>query len=370
MRFTIARERLQEALTSVASAVPTKTTLPVLSNILVEATERGLRLSGTDLDVAVSVEVPAEVEAPGALTLPAKRLGEIARELPPAPVKVAALGEQRATLECGRTRFKLLGLPRDEYPAFPPVDFSAPWRIKAGMLHELISRTAFAVSTEESRPILNGVLWQVQAEQLRMVATNGHRLALYEVPAEAASSATGDFIVPPRALEQVRRVFPPDEEVEIGRGDNHLAFRSPLASVSTRLIEGPYPNYDQVIPRDNDRVAIIDRAALVAALRRMAVVASDQTHRVKLSFSTALLRFTVQTPDVGEGQDEIAIQYTGDPLDIGFNSTYLLEILRYMPTDEVRFTFKTAERAAVVVPEKWNGVGRYLCLIMPLRLVD
>jgi len=158
MRFTIARERLLEALTSVASAVPAKTTLPVLSNILVEATERGLRLSGTDLDVAVSVEVPAEVEAPGALTLPAKRLGEIARELPPAPVKVAALGEQRATLECGRTRFKLLGLPRDEFPAFPPVDFSSPWRIKAGLLHELISRTAFAVSTEESRPILNGVL--------------------------------------------------------------------------------------------------------------------------------------------------------------------------------------------------------------------
>lgn len=370
MRFIIARERLQEALTSVASAVPAKTTLPVLSNILVEASERGLRLSGTDLDVAVSVEVPAEVESPGALTLPAKRLGEIARELPPAPVKVAALGEQRATLECGRTRFKLLGLPRDEYPAFPPVDFSSPWRVKAGTLHELISRTAFAVSTEESRPILNGVLWQVQADQLRMVATNGHRLALYEVPADGVSGVGGDLIVPPRALEQVRRVFPPDEEVEIGRGENHLAFRSPIASVSTRLIEGPYPNYDQVIPRDNDRVAIIDRASLVGALRRMAVVASDQTHRVKLSFSAALLKFTVQTPDVGEGQDEIAIQYAGDPLDIGFNSSYLLEILRFMPTDEVKFTFKTAERASTIVPEKWTGPGRYLCLIMPLRLVD
>ena len=138
--------------------------------------------------------------------------------------------------------------------------------MKAGTLHELISRTAFAVSTEESRPILNGVLWQVQADQLRMVATNGHRLALYEVPAEGVGGAGGDFIIPPRALEQVRRVFPPDEEVEIGRGENHLAFRSPVASVSTRLIEGPYPNYDQVIPRDNDRIAIVDRASLVAAL--------------------------------------------------------------------------------------------------------
>lgn len=370
MRFTIARERLQEALTNVASAVPSKTTLPVLANILVEATERGIRFSGTDLDVAVSVDVPAEVESPGALTLPAKRLGEIARELPPAPVKIAAVGEQRATLECGRTRFKLLGLPRDEYPAFPPVDFSEPWRVKAGALHDLISRTAFAVSTEESRPILNGVLWQVQPKQMRMVATNGHRLALSEMPVESAEGATADFIVPPRALEQVRRVFPPDEEIEIGRGENHLAFRSPLASVATRLIEGPYPNYDQVIPKDNDRVAIIERAPIVAALRRMAVVASDQTHRVKLSFSSALLRFTVQTPDVGEGQDEIAIQYTGDPLDIGFNSTYLLEILRFMPSEEVKFTFKTAERAATVEPEKWSGPGRYFCLVMPLRLVD
>ena len=370
MRFTIAREKLQEALTSVAAAVPAKTTLPVLSNLLLEATDRGVRFSATDLDVAVSVEVPAEVESTGALTLPAKRLGEIARELPPAPVKIAALGEQRATVECGRTRFKLLGLPRDEFPAFPPVEYTAGWRLKAAALHELISRTAFAVSNEESRPILNGVLWEIRPQQLRMVATNGHRLAMIDVVGELGSGASGDFILPPRALEQVKRVFPADEEVEIGRGESHLAFRSPLASVSTRLIEGPYPNYDQVIPRDNDRTATVDRASLVSALRRMAVVASDQTHRVKLSFNTALLKFAVQTPDVGEGQDEIPVQYTGDPLDIGFNSSYLLEILRFMPTDEVRFTFKSAERAATIVPENWSGSNKYLCLVMPLRLVD
>lgn len=370
MRFTIAREKLQEALTNVASAVPGKTTLPVLANILLEASEKGVRFSGTDLDVAVSVEVPADVETPGALTLPAKRLGEIVRELPPSPVKLAAMGEQRATLECGRTKFRLLGLPRDEFPAFPPVQFDQGWRVRASMLHELISRTAFAVSTEESRPILNGVLWEIRGDKSRMVSTNGHRLAMMELPVELGPEAQQDFIVPPRALEQIRRVFPPEEEVEIGRGENHLAFRSPLASVSTRLIEGPYPNYDQVIPKDNDRVAVIDRTALIGALRRMAVVASEQTHRVKLSFSAALLRFAVQTPDVGEGQDEIAVQYSGDPLEIGFNSTYLLEILRYMPTDEIQFTFKGAERAATLVPESWDSPGRYLCLVMPLRLVD
>lgn len=368
MRLTISREKLQEALTAVAAAVPTKTTLPVLGNLLLETTDKGLRLSGTDLDIGVSTEVLADVESPGAITVPAKKLTEIVRELPPAPVKLSAAGEQRITLECGRSRFKLLGLPRDEFPAFPGVDFSKLWRVRSGDLQKLISHTAFAVSTEESRPILNGVLWEVREKETRMVATNGHRLAKMETP--YTGSLTGDFIIPPKALEQVRRLFPSDEELEVARGENHLAFRSPFTSVFTRLIEGPYPNYDQVIPRDNNRVAIIDKTALQSALKRMAVVASDQTHRVKLSFNSALLKFSVATPDLGEGQDELPIRYDGDPIDIGFNGMYLLEILRYMPTEEIRFTFKEPERAATLEPENWSEPGKYLCLVMPLRLVD
>jgi len=181
---------------------------------------------------------------------------------------------------------------------------------------------------------------------------------------------TGDFIIPPKALEQVRRLFSADEELEIARGENHLAFRSPFTAVFTRLIEGPYPNYDQVIPRDNNRVAIIDKNALHGALKRMAVVASDQTHRVKLSFNSALLKFSVTTPDLGEGQDELPIRYEGDPIDIGFNGMYLLEILRFMPSEEIRFTFREPERAATLEPEGEQQGSRYLCLVMPLRLVD
>lgn len=368
MRLTISREKLQEALTAVAAVVPVKTTLPVLGNLLLETTEKGLRLSGTDLDIGVGTEVLADVEAPGAITVPARKLVEIVRELPLAPVKLGTVGEQRITLECGRSRFKLLGLPRDEFPAFPSVDFKQCWRVKSGDLQNLISHTAFAASTEESRPILNGVLWEVRDEMLRMVATNGHRLAKMEIPYSA--TATGDFIIPPKALEQVKRLFPADEELEIARGENHLGFRSPFTSIFTRLIEGPYPNYDQVIPKDNDRVAMIDKTALQSALKRMAVVASDQTHRVKLSFNSALLKFSVTTPDLGEGQDELPIRYSGDPLDIGFNGMYLLEILRFMPTEEVRFTFKAADRATTMEPENWQEHGKYLCLVMPLRLVD
>ena len=317
MRFTISREKLQEGLAAVAASIPAKTTLPVLANILVETTDKGIRLSGTDLDIAVSTEVVADVETMGAITMPAKKLSEIARELPPSPVKIAAVGEQRITLDCGRSHFKILGLPRDEFPTFPTVRFNESWRIRSGDLQKLISHTSFAVSTEESRPILNGVLWELKPEAMRMVATNGHRLAKMEVPIKSSGAPAADLIVPPKALEQVRRLFPADEELEIARGDNHLGFRSPFTSVFTRLIEGPYPNYDQVIPKDNDRVAVADKIALTSALKRMSVIASDQTHRIRLSFNTGMLRFSVQTPDLGEATDELAVQYTGDQLDIG-----------------------------------------------------
>lgn len=369
MRFTISREKLQEGLAAVASVIPAKTTLPVLANILIEATDRGIRLAGTDLDIGVSTEVSADVEATGAVTVPAKKLAEIARELPPSPVKFAAQGEQRVTIECGRSRFKLLGLPKSEFPAPPSVRFENSWRIPSGELHKLIQHVSFAASTEESRPILNGVLWELRPDVMRMVATNGHRLAKMERPATGRGE-NADLIVPPKALEQIRRLFPAEEELEIARGDNHLAFRSPLTSVHSRLIEGPYPNYDQVIPRDNDRVAFLDKVAFASALRRMSVVASDQTHRIRLSFNAGMVKFSVSTPDLGEAQDELPGRFEGDPLDIGFNAAYLLEILRYMPTDEVRLTFKAPERAATIEPEGWSEPGAYLCLLMPLRLVD
>lgn len=370
MRLTIAREKLQEGLIAVASAVPGKTTLPVLGNLLLETTDKGLKLSATDLDVAVSTEVVAEVEHGGALTLPAKKLSEIARELPAASVRIAAVGDQRATIECGRSKFKLLGLSRDEFPSFPGVSYTQNLRVRSANLQNLITHTAFAASTEESRPILNGVLWEIRADSLLMVATNGHRLARMKIGNTFNVDQPLSFIIPPRALEQVRRLFPADEELEIGVAENHLSFRSPLTTVITRIIEGPYPNYEQVIPKDNDKVVIIDRAAFMSALRRMAIIASDQTHRIRLSFNAALVKFSVQTPDIGEAQDELPAQLSGDPLEIGFNGNYLLEILRYFPTDDVRLTLKGSERAVTISPEAWNDPADYLCLLMPLRLVD
>jgi DNA polymerase-3 subunit beta len=370
MKFTITREKLHEGLGAVAASVPTKTTLPVLANILVEATKDGLGLSATDLDISVSTTIAASVDQEGATTLPARKLVEIVKELPNASIRVTSSGEQRVQIECGRSKFKLLGLVRDEFPAFPSVKFDGGWKVAARELQKLIGHVAFAASTEESRPILNGVLWELRPDRMRMVATNGHRLARMDVPASGQGGSQADLIIPPKALEQIRRLFGGDEEIEIGRSDNHLGFRSATTQIYTRLIEGPYPNYEQVIPRENDKSLTADKAALAAALRRMSIVASDQTHRIRMAFTNGACKLSVQTPDLGEAQEELAVAYEGDALEIGFNAAYLLEILKFMPTDEVRMTFKAPERAATCEPVGWDDPASYLTLVMPLRLVD
>jgi DNA polymerase-3 subunit beta len=369
MRFTITRENLQQGLGAVAGSIPTRTTLPVLSNILIEAEDGAVRLSGTDLDTAVSVRVPAEVAEPGAITAPAKKLQEIARELPGA-TEITTQGDS-ILISSGRSRFKLNGLPKDEFPAFPKVDFGGSWRVTGADLQRLITHVSFAASTEETRPILNGVLWQLHDHDMRMVATNGHRLAKMTLPVEAGGGASAaELIVHPRALQQVQRLFGSDASVEVAKSENHLGFRSTEVQVYTRLIEGPYPNFEQVIPKDNDKNMVADKAALQGAVRRMAIVASDQTHRIRMSLGGPMLKFSVESPDLGAANEELPVEYDGDPLEIGFNAQYLLELLRYMPTDEVKMTFKAPERAATMQPLGNEDTPDYLCLVMPLRLLS
>ncbi len=174
----------------------------------------------------------------------------------------------------------------------------------------------------------------------------------------------------PKALGQVQKLFGPEEAVEVARSENHLGFRTDSVQVFTRLIEGPYPNYEQVIPKDNDKTMVVDKAALNSAVRRMAIVASDQTHRIRMSLGGPMMKFSVETPDLGAANEELNVEYDGDPLEIGFNAQYLLELLRYMPTDEVRMTFKAPERAATMQPIGNEDTPDYMCLVMPLRLLS
>ncbi len=367
MKVELTRENFQKGLSAVAATVPTRTTLPVLSNILVQAAGDELRVRGTDLDISVSVRTPAGVEREGALTMPARKVAEIAKELPEGAVHLEAVGG-RVSLVCGRAKFRLNSLPSDEYPSFPEVPFDDGWLMRGGDLQRLSAHTSFAVSNEESRPILNGVLWQVRGDEMTMVATNGHRLAKMTHKLDAPLGQDADLIVPPKALQQVERLFAADDALTIAHSESHLGFRTERVEVYTRLIEGPYPNYEQVLPQDNDKECIANRAELMAAIKRMSIIASEQTHRVKLSFAPETLALAVQTPDLGEAEDELAIQYTGEPVDIGFNASYLLEVLRYIETEDVKLTLKAPERPATVEPV--GSDEDYLCLVMPFRLLE
>ena len=371
MNCTVTRQNLHKGLAAVSASLPRKTTLPVLSNILIEAGEDGFWMSGTDLDVSVRVWTAADVKEQGSLTAPGKKLQEIARELPDRPVDMVTRGDQ-IELKCGKSHFKLNGLPSDEFPTLPEVSFDEGWSVRTKDLQALIKHTSFAVSSEESRPILNGILWELRDGRMQMVATNGHRLARMAVPAGATTMESADFIVPPTALQQVQRLFQEEEDLEVAHSGNHLGFRAGGTEVYTRLIEGSYPNYEQVIPKDNDKYAIVDKSALASAVRRMAVVASDQTHRIRMIFESDRVHLNVLTPDLGEGDDELELTYEGEGLEIGFNAAYLLEILKHMATDEVKMTFKAPERAATIEPVTPDGEDKldYLCLVMPLRLLD
>ena len=370
MQFTIGQSEFIEALSAVANIVPARTPLPIIGNLLLAAESDELALSATDLDLSVTIRVKAKVESEGRVTLPARKLSDMIRALPPSPVRVKGQAEH-VTVDCENSQFRIHGLPAEDFPTFPSLAFDDGLEVPAGTIERLAAHTSFAASSEDTRPILNGVLWEILDDRMQMVATNGHRLARYGVPTSGggAKKPARDVIVPPKALAQIGRIFAPDDQLSVAMDDKQIGFRGERGVVYSRLIEGPYPNYEQVIPKDNDKKLRADKERLSAALRRMAVMASDQTHRVRLSLKDDALKLFVSTPDVGEGSEEMMVSYEGEPIDIGFNANYLLEVLRFVDADEVEISLKAPERAALVRPAGGNG-EQYLCLVMPLRLQE
>lgn len=371
MQFTIGQSEFVEALSAVANIVPARTPLPIIGNLLLAAESDELALSATDLDLSVTIRVKAKVDSGGRVTLPARKLADMIRALPPSPVRVRGEAEH-VTVECENSQFRVHGLPAEDFPTFPALSFEDGLTVTAGTIAKLAAHTSFAASSEDTRPILNGVLWEVLGDRMQMVATNGHRLARYGVPASVrgGKKSSRDVIVPPKALAQIGRIFAPDDEIVVVMDEKQIGFRGEHGVVYSRLIEGPYPNYEQVIPKDNDKRLRADKERFSAALRRMAVMASDQTHRVRLSMKDDSLKLFVSTPDVGEGSEEMMVSYEGDPIDIGFNASYLLEVLRFVDSDEVEISLKAPERAALVKPVGGDGGEEYLCLVMPLRLQE
>ena len=370
MKFTMPKESLSRTLQSVVSAVPPNSTLPILSNFLLEARDGRLFLTCTDLDVSVCTQTASNVEDVGKVTVPARRFAEIVRELPPDEVAVGT-DDLKVTLGCKIGQFSLMGMDAEEFPKLPEVEESAKLGLPAAEFSRAIRATIYAVSTDETRPVLNGVLLEVRDGAMRLVATDGHRLGRFTVRDPGLRGAKkADAIVLPKTLALVQKLAgEAGGAVELMISRNYAIFTVGETTIYSRLLEGPFTNYEQVIPRDNPNRVTVERGPLIAALRRVSILADTVTHQVRLSFRKGKLDLNVQTTDVGEGTESLDADYPGVPLDIGFNAAYLSEALRNMDGERVVIALDKPTSAAVLTPAD-GGQEEMLCLVMPLRLQE
>lgn len=363
MEVQVAREPLLRALQLLQNVVEPRQTLPILANILIEARDEGLRLAATDLEVGARVAVPATVVRPGSVTLAARKLLELVRELPSQPIGLALRESGWVQLVCGSAAFRLVGLPAEEYPAFDLEGGDSWIGVDGARLRGALTRTGYAMSQDESRPYLNGLYLVIRERQARLVATDGHRLALARLDVDGDAELSG--IVPRKAVLEMGRALGAAEEVAIALRESQFALRTPGFVLTSKLIEGQFPNYEQVLPKGHPRSLTVEREALMAALRRVSVVADDRTRPVRLTAAPGTLRLAAASQELGEAEESLPAEFGGEELTIGFNARYLLDAIMPMEGGRVVVELKDALSPGVLRSASDDST---LCVIMPMRM--
>jgi DNA polymerase-3 subunit beta len=381
MEFTIQQPDLSYALSTALASVPSKSTLAILSAVLLEAEKDELRITGTDLDVTTSITVPCTVKTPGRCAVQARHFADTVRKLPKDQLKVSEDAQGRISVEYGKGKGKT-AVPRQndqEFPVLPTVKADSKATIEGPALARLIARSAYAVSSDETRPMLNGVYVQAEGNQVAFVATDGHRLARAIRKGEFAGLGKQAVIVPSKTIGALGRLASEATspvEIAVSTQRNHVAFKLRIGqndvTVYSRLLEGPFPNYEQVIPKNNPKQLVVSRQQLREALDRVATHSDNITHQVRFGVAPSEVRLSVNTADVGSGEETVEAKYDGDEIEVGYNANYLLDILRTIETENVLFRLNTSISAGIVEPEGAlsDGSEEVLCLIMPLRLPE
>ncbi len=373
MKFEIPQEELQKALDLVSGVVPNKTTLPILKSILVEAGADGLRFSVTNLDISmVTVTDAAEIGSEGRAAVPAEKFVSFVRSLAPGSVAVDLTGGT-LSIRSGKASLSEQVQNAEEYPSLPELADQGSLSVPGDVITAMINETAYAVSRDETRPALMGIHWEVAPEGLTMVATDAHRLARSRRQLDWACDQTRAMIVDTAGLRHLSRVAAQaddDGAIEVFLGENQLSFRAGGTILHTRLLEGPFPDYDAVIPKNNDKLVTVEREALARAIRRVSITADRVTSQIRLGLENERIELTARGQDGSRSEDEIAVGYEGEAMEIGFNYTYLLDILKNVKTDTVQFALRDAQSAALIAPASDEGEAdpSLLCLLMPLRL--
>ena len=364
MDVVLDRDAFLKGLQMVHNIVEPRQTLPILANVLIETESEAVRVTATDLEVGARVSIPAKVAKGGTITVSARKLSEIVRELPAAALSLKVGENAAVSLRCGGASYRMVGIGSEDFPAVVPAAPSAWLTVEAKMLRDMLAQTTFAISHDESRFALNGVLFAFQPKELRLVATDGHRLAVASRSVgEGLSGTTG--IVPRKAVVEIARVLGASEDVQIAITENQFVLQMPNFVMTARLIEGQFPNYEAVLPRAHPGKLVIPRAAFMAALRRVSVMAEERNKTVKLLLRPGALVLSAASHDLGEAEEALQVQYSGEEITIGFNSRYVLEALAPIEKDEIVFEFKDGLSPGVVKGVEEEG---YSCVIMPMRI--
>jgi len=368
MNLTISKEQIIHGLQAVQNVVSTRTTLPILSNVLLEAEGNRLKLTATDLDVTVTCAVEANVKKGGSTTVPVKKLFGIIRELNNGDIELEVDEKNNCSIRSGASFYKVNGLAAEEYPPMPKFKDEKKVSLKQETVKSMMRKTSFAISTDESRYVLNGIFMSLKDHKLTMVATDGRRLALVDEEVDVTEQSQGEFIVPAKAVNELNRLLQGTGELEIRYSENQAAFnlkddKGFSILIVSKLIEGNYPNYRQVIPGDaKERVSLV-REEFLHALRRAEIMTSEKSNSVKLTFTKNNLAITANSPEVGEARESIAVNYKGKDMAIAFNPKYMIDPLGALAEDEVFFE---------LIDELSPGVLKinapFLYVVMPMRL--
>jgi DNA polymerase-3 subunit beta len=363
MKFSVTKEKLLECLQQVQNVVSTRTTLPILSNVLLQTNGSEVRLTTTDLDVGVRGSFEAQIEKEGATTLPARRLFTIIRELPSSEIQFDVDGKNAASIRSGQSFFKILGLPEEEFPPLPKFDDSKVVTIRQKDLRDGLRKTSYAISTDETRYVLNGVLFSFKDNKLTLVATDGRRLAMLDIDLEFPRSHEADIIVPTKAVTELQRLLTDEGDVRVSVGSGQIAFDLNNTLLVSKLIEGNYPNYKQVIPGEMKERVTLERETFLNSLRRVSLLASDKSNSIKLNFAKNNIDITANTPEVGEAKESLPVVYKGREFSIAFNPEFLMAPLRNLAEDEVFLD---------LIDEMSPGVIKiqspFLYVLMPMRI--
>jgi DNA polymerase-3 subunit beta len=373
MEITVSRQELLRELTATQSVVERKTTIPILSNFLLEAENDKLTLTATDLDQAIRTSATVKVKKPGACTVPARRLYDYIKLLPEGEISIKLLENHWVQIKSGRSNTKIVGMARANYPQVPEFPATSALTLSSAALKTLIARTIFAISNEESRYTLNGALLVIKAESLAMVATDGHRLSFVEKINENIAGISGEkrVLIPRKALDELRQLLSVSEAetIEFADDEHTLYFRVGHRALSSRKLTGQFPNYEAVMPRDNTKFVIVAANELSQAIQRVAQFADERSGAIRMKMEQNELKISSQSNEAGESEDTIDTPYTGDALTVGFNSGYMLDFLKALSNEgEVRLEFKDAQSAGQMRPEDPDAEYKYRYVLMPMRI--